>query len=74
MSKLQNYDIKELSSHKWIRSNGLMLLLHYDGEILEMTIYLLDNGVKITCLYCDDIVAENNDDLCQKCLDNGGFN
>jgi len=42
-----------------------------------MTIYLLgDSGQmkKITCLYCDDIVAENNDDLCQKCLDNGGFN
>mgnify|MGYP006264013183 CR=1 FL=1 len=40
-----------------------------------MTIYLLNDGemMKVTCLYCDDIVAENNDDLCQKCID-GGFN
>jgi hypothetical protein len=35
-------------------------------------IYLLNDGkMKITCLYCDDIVAENNNDLCQKCIDSG---
>ena len=50
-----------------------VVVVQKEGKMIKMAIYLLNDGIKVTCLYCNNVVAENNDDLCQKCI-NEGFN